>query len=637
MGSRGPLAHLQCGREHDFSVTDPVERFVQALEQFVWQAATSSADANEAVDAHLGNRLTGSSPSRRCSRPPVSWVHVVRSLKSALSAAAPSDCGPRGESVIEAGLYLLRLTHVLEKRVLEVVKQDMQNSMDNEAALPLCETSAAAVSSSSDMGKQYCDKSTIRRRGRRYTVPETSLSLRSSTQSVDLLHTNTSASSSLIEGEVMCDLVRYHAELTLGLQQSMLWCISQLDTGSVPVSEEEGGVFGILTHSRAAQLQWMFLDAVVQSVTNVQQRWREAPLCAASVEAVGEASAVLDRLVQAAQALRRPSHSPQLRVFEASESGAGRRSPPPFTSWQSKSSETRLSSDASTLLYSNSPRAAAGAPNLINECLGVVGAGYSAKLTAQQLWCSQQLLSQRFPVYPAAWEVLERARFFVESVRSPTPTVPRSDSPQQVATHIAVPSPVPAVDLKSERPRSLGRSTTPPCVAETQRKSDRPYDPQREPVLPSRGLAFSEDRTAIVADDVPASMTHAAVSENCLSTESPGGQLAAPASSLLLPVARCALWDSFVSTSNVSPTAMLLAIQHLTTREISLQSQNIALNARSSCPTRHSDFLCEVPVNKPIVKPWRKVRLRDYSSETEPCYETVGAFGSGPVEGARSV
>ncbi|KAG5473745.1 hypothetical protein LSCM1_04375 [Leishmania martiniquensis] len=635
MGSRGSPAHLRCSQEHDFSVADPVERFVQALEQFIWQAATSLSYDSHAADGHLSNRLTGNTPTRCRSRTLVSRVRIARSLESALSAAAPPDCGPRGDSVIEAGLYLLRLTHVLERRVLDGLQQEMHHSMNSEAALPLREAQASATSSSSDMGKRYTDTSTIRRRGRRYTVPGTSLPLRSSAQSVDLLPARRSTSSSPAEGEVVCNLVRYHAELTLGLQQSMLWCICQLDTGNVFLTEEDGGGCGVLTPSRAARVQWLFLDAIVQSVTHLQQRWREGPVCAASVEAVGEASVVLDRLGQAAQALRHPSLSPQLQVFEVSGSGTARRSPPPFTSWQSDSSGTRVSADAGVLLHGASPQAVAGDPSRINGCLGVVGAGYAAKLAAQQLWIAQELLSQRFPAHTAAWEVLERARFFVESARSPTPTVPRSDSLQQVAAHVATPSRVPAVDLESERPHSIGGSTTPPCVAATQRKSERPYDLQQEPALPSRGLTFSEERAAVVAEDASSSMTHAAVSESRVSIESTGGQLAPSGPSLLLPVARCALWDNFLATSNLSPTATLLAIQHLAAGAISSPSQSVAQRPRSRCPASHSGSLSEVPVNKPGVRSFKKDRPRDYSSQTEPCYSRVGALVSVSVHEAH--
>ncbi|CAC9507764.1 hypothetical protein conserved [Leishmania donovani] len=459
------------------------------------------------------------------------------------------------------------------------MQHDMENSMENEATLPLREVQAAVASSSPGVGKQYSDTSTIRCRGRCYTVPETSLSMPSSTQSVDALQTKPTTSPSPTEGETVCDLVRYHAELTLGLQQSMLWFISQLDSSLLTSSQEDGGVCGVLTHPRAAQLQWMFLDAVVQFVTHLQQRWSEGTASTGSVEAVGEASVVLNRLAQAAQELRHPSHSRQLQVFELSERGIARRSPPPFASWRSDSSAMRAFGGTSPLLCNTSPRAATSAPNAINECLGVAGADYSAKLIAQQLWCAQQLLSQRFPGYAATWEVLEGARFFVESARSPTPTVPRSDSSQQVATQVAAPSPVTVVDLNCTQSSSHGGCTPPPCVVETQRKCERPHDLQRELRLPSRGLTFIEEQAADVTDDASTAMKGATASRNGFLTESPGAPPTPPAPPLLLPVARCALWDNFLASKSFPPSALLLAIRNLAAGTISLQPEDIVQHA----------------------------------------------------------
>nr|CCM17211.1 hypothetical protein, unknown function [Leishmania guyanensis] len=556
---------------------------------------------------------------------------MTHSLQSVLSTAAPCNCGPRSDSVTEAGLYLLRLTRVLEERVLEAVQQDMGSSTENEAELPLCEVHAAATSSSSGVGKQSSDTSTIRRRGRCYRVPGTSLSLRFPRESVDLLQTKLTTSPSLTEGETMCDLVRYHAELTLGLQQTMLWFICRLDTGIMLSSEEDGGVFGVLTHPRAVQLQWIFFDAVVQSVTSLQQRWSEDSACTGSVEAVGEVSVVLNGLAQAAQELRHPSHFPQLQVFELSESGTAHRSSPPFASWRSNSSATRASSDASTPLYSTSPRAPTRAQNSISECLGVVGADYSAKLTAQQLWCAQQLLSQRFTAYTAAWEVLERARFFVESTRSPTPTMPRSDSLQQVVAYAAVPSLVPAVELKCKRSSSHDGSTPPSCVTATQRKSERPYNMHQELGLPSRGLTFIEERAAAEVDDISTAQTDLTVSGSCLLTESPGVLSTPPVPSMLLPVSRCVLWDSFLASHSLSPTATLLAIQYLTASTTSSRPQGDVQHAHLGRPSSQSDFLCEVPANWPTVKLSKKDRPRVCSNETEPCRKAVGALGSASV------
>ncbi|CAG9577817.1 hypothetical protein LMJF_29_0860 [Leishmania major strain Friedlin] len=517
------------------------------------------------------------------------------------------------------------------------MQQDMENSMENNAALPLREVQAAAASSSPGVGNQYSDTSTIRCRGRCYTVPETSLSLQSSTQSVDFLQTKPTTSPSPTEGETVCDLVRYHAELTLELQQSMLRCIYQLDSSLVTVSQEDGGACGALTHPRAAQLQWMFLDAVVQSVTHLQQRWREGTVSTGSVEAVGEASVVLDRLAQAAQELRHPSHSRQLQVFELSERGSARRSPPPFTSWRSDASAMRAFSGASPLLCNTSPRVATSAPNPINECLGVAAADYSAKIIAQQLWCAQQLLSQRFPGYAATWEVLEGARFLVESARSPTPTVPRSCSSQQVSTQVAAPSPVTVVDLNCKQSSSHGGCTPPPCVVETQRKCERPCDLQRELTLPSRGLTFIEEQAADVVDDASTAMTGATASKNDLPTESPGAPPTPPAPHLLLPVARCALWDNFLASNSLSPTALLLAIQDLAARTISLQPEDIVQHAQSGHPTSHRAFLCEVSANRSAVKPSKKDLPRDYRSESEPCRKMGGALGPALVHGdARS-
>ncbi|GET90348.1 hypothetical protein, unknown function [Leishmania tarentolae] len=636
MGSLGSTSHLQHGRDHGFSVEDPVGRFAHALEQFVWQAASPSPHNNQGMDAHLSDHLSCSLSSHRCSGTSMNFMHMTHSLQSALRAAAPCTCSPRGDSVTEAGLYLLRLTRVLEQKVLETMQQDIENSIGNETTLPLRDVQAATASRILDMEKQYLDTSTIRRRGRRYTVPETSLFLKSSAQPVDFLPTKLTRSSSPTEGETMHDLVRYHAELTLGLQQSMLWCISRLDASLVISSQEDGGVCGVLTHPRAAQLQWMFLDAVVQSVTHLQQQWRADTASTGSAEAVREASVVLDRLLQAIQELRHPSRMPQLQVCELSESGTERRSPPPFASWKPVLSAMRDFGGTNTLPYSTSPRVLTSAPESINECLGVIGADYSTKLIAQQFWCAQQLLSQRFPGYAASWEVLERARFFVESARSPTPTVPRSNSPQRVATHVAAPSPVSVVELKCKQPRSHGGST-PPCVDETQRKCERPYDLQRELSLPSRGLVFTEEKGAGVVGDASTAVTDTTASKRCLPIESPGAPPTPPLSPLLLQAARCALWDNFLASNNLSPTAILLAIQDVAAGTLSSQPEDIVQHTHSGHTTGYKGFLCEVSANSSAVKPSKKDPPRDYSSESEPGRKMIGALDSALVHGyARS-
>ncbi|KAG5490470.1 hypothetical protein JKF63_00590 [Porcisia hertigi] len=575
MGSRDFSANSQRGRDHVGSLEDPVERFAQVLKQFVRQAATSLSPNTEAANVHLGDPFASSSPTHRHRRMPLDSVLMVQSLESALSAAAPCDCGQRCDSVTEAGLYLLRLTRVLEQRVLKGVQQDTENAVDYEAGLPFCEARVEAATSSTIVGESCSDTSTIRSRGRRFTVPDTRLSQPSSTQLVNLLQTKLTASPSLTEGETVCNLLRYHAQLTLELQQSMLWCICRLNDIIATFSEEDGGIFGVLTDSRAAQVQWLFFDAIVQSVTYLHHRWGEDPACAGSAEAMGEASVLLDRLAQAAQTLRQTPRFPQLRVFESSGSGTARLSSPPFTSWPSSSHAMRSNGDASTLMSRISSQAASTAANSISECLGVGGADYPEKLIAQQLWCAQQLLSQRFPAYTPAWEVLERTRCSIESPGSPTPTTPHSDTPQHVATHLPISSPVLSVELERKWPGLHDGSSPPPCVVETQRKGGRPYDLLQEPALPSRGLTFSENRPAMEENVVLTGRSGATFSEGGLSAKSHDTLPTLPAPSLLLPAAGCALWDKFLASNNLSRTATLLAIQHVSAGSISSQPHSL--------------------------------------------------------------
>ncbi|KAK7195486.1 hypothetical protein NESM_000476200 [Novymonas esmeraldas] len=641
MGLHAAAAPLQrSGASGGSRAADPADRFAAALEQFVWRVTVSSAADGPDPDAHPVFGPTRGLSTPPCVSPPRP-LHVVRALGEAMRAAAPCDVGPCTDTVTEAGLYLLRLTRVLEQCVLETVEHEMRSSVDGGVAPSSREVPTSAVSCNTEAGALSSSSSTLHCRGRRYARSDTSLVQHHVAQSHDSASSSATPVSAPVDDRVARDLVRYHAELTLELQQSMLRCMCRLDADPPLVSkgEEEGeneDVVGcVLAHSRTTQLQWMFLDAVVHTVAHVQQRWRELPASPGSTEALSEVNSVLDRLAQAVQALLHSARNPQLRVFEMPGATAARRSPPPFTSWRSSSSTASAPGDdiiSAPPLRATSPHATPETLTPVNECLGVVGADYCAKLTAQQLWCAQQLLAQRFPACGAVWDVLEHARFRVEATRSPTPTLPRHESVEPVgeSTAILAATQVPEDRAAARRSTSPDECDPPPCVVNTQRKSERPYALLPELASPPAKLAFSDDLVGDESRTPSAAESRATVSLSRLATGSPDAASGAAPPSRPRPFARCALWDDFLASRHVSSTATQRAIQRLfSTHVVSPRAENAPPPARAQASNVPRP-LSALAVNRPAAKPLASGRSRNYSSETQPSATPPAVPGQSP-------
>lgn len=581
--------------DYDAAVAaDPAHRFAQALEHFVWQAVSVPF-----VGDALAARCDGSDAQADDAQS--DSARVAHALQSALRAASPCGCAPRTDPATEAGLYMLRLTRVLEQRVLYSARRSMRGRVVGAAATAPRDAARSLECSGAEADVRT-GSSTVRRHGRRFSVPDAAASLRSSMSSPDSRPADFSLSPSICAHDSSDGLTRFHAELTLALQQCMLRCMCELDAAVCRAAEEDAGLSGVLTRPRAAQLQRLFLKSITQALVDTQRQWRETfSAGVGNAEAMSEVAAVLEGLAHASQ-------GPQLRVFELSGGGtaATRCSPPPFASWPPVSASLRPT---------------ASAVPAIRACLGVAWAEYSAKLTAQHLWCAQRLLSQRFPAYTGPWELLERARFLVESARSPTPTVPRSDSAEPGA---ASPAARPEWETVKEAHSVDDDSAPPPRVAVTQRKAERPYDLLEDEALQlgDRGLTFSEERSSSEPHEA---QTDATVSSSRLPSTFRGVAPATPPAAVpLLLVARCPLWDDYLAAHNISRAATRLAVQHVA--------------AGSCAPLAHpTQVLREVPLNQPSKgQEGKGRRIRDFSIETVP-RQTAGQSAPARPDFARSM
>ncbi|KPI89810.1 hypothetical protein ABL78_1073 [Leptomonas seymouri] len=536
------------------------ERFAAALQQFVWSSGRRSEN-----EASWGISPSSLDKERALSPLPSSEVtHMLQALRSVLDAARCCSCCSRADPVTEAGLFMMRLTRLMERQTLTCVHSEMDSCLREAASLVRVSPPAQSPNVLLDANRtSFADKGgashgihTVLSCGRRYTVPEAS----SSYSSLSVLEANALSDLKLeaSTGKSVPLIWRFHADLTLQLQQCMLRSMCLLDAALIDHSADDGGLCGVLTHSRAAQFQGIFVSSIIATLSSVQDRWRTDFAITGSTEAVREVTVALERLQQAAHA-QHTGMSPPLHVFELSTAKSARCSPPPFA-WRRRSSTSLLSgredgmedeaADASPALGNHSD---------IERCLGVVGSDYAAKLVAQQLWCAQTLLSQRFPSYAASWGLLERARFFVESTRSPTPTVPRSDSSERPAV---VGSPAAMAPSGASCPDSglqHNGDTPPPFVTMTQRKGERPFEASK-PTSPSfRSLKYSEERSEAseaaggdVAETAP------------LPSRSPTAPLFhghISAVSCLLPLARCLPWERLLEGCGVSAGSTVAAIQ----------------------------------------------------------------------------
>jgi hypothetical protein len=610
---------------------DTPERFSAALLQFVWSSERRLEEEAEwsLAESHAAHASTAM--EKRDASMPLPSSHaaqILQALRDLLDSARPCPSCPRADSVTEAGVFLMRLTRLFEQKTLAKVQEEV-NLSSLAATTPTSVSPPAPISTAclgdcnalrSDKRSASHGSGTLHSRGRRYTVPEASFSYSPSSSSVLDVSALRDPKTEDIWGITPARMWRFHAILTLQLQQSMLRCMCLLDAALANFSADDGGLCGVLTHPRALQLQEMFIDAIATTLSSAEQRWAADTTTADSTETLREVSVVLERLQQAAHAQHHTGKAPQLHVYELSTAEPSRCSPPPFASWR-RSSFSFLShsrNDDTDLEAACAPSAPGNCVD-IERCLGVAGSDYVTKLVAQHLWCAQKLLSQRFPSYAPSWDLLERARFFVESTRSPTPTVPRSDSNEHVG-NFSVPATMQSASVapSPERgPRHDGE-TPPPCVTATQRKSERPVDVVNLTLSPLRSLTYSEKRPE-GASGPEGGAAETLLSSSLRLTASPPAVLHHGATvPHLLPVARCVLWENLLASCGVSAGSAVAAIQQLTGEKDPLQLRALSPQRRERPgETDRARSLQTVPVNQPLVKQPMGERTKMTSIETE--------------------
>ncbi|KPA80416.1 hypothetical protein ABB37_04655 [Leptomonas pyrrhocoris] len=558
---------LKVGREE--CLADAPERFATALQQFVWGSGRrggSEASWNTSETRVADSPTALDKVNVLLPLPSSHAIHVLRALRSVLDAARCCSCCPREDPVTEAGLFMLRLTRLMEQQTRTHVQNEVDSCLRETTSpacvSPLAQSSNALLDESSALsrGRRSSPRGihTIHRRGRRYTLPDASSSYSPSPSSVLDVSALSDSKPEASTGESVSPTWRFHADLTLQLQQCMLRSMCLLDTALIDHSAEDGGLCGILTRPRAAEFQHIFVNAITETLVSARDKWRADVAFTSSTEAVREVSVVLERLQQVAHAQRQANASPQLQVCELTTTEPTRRSPPPFASWRRSDSSSQRGGEGDVKRESVDAYSASDHRSDIERCLGVVGSDYAAKLVAQQLWCAQRLLSQRFPSYAASWDHLERARFFVESTRSPTPTVPRNDSNERPTVFGASAS---MARSDATRPDSVPRhdgGTPPPCVITTQRKGERPSKAATPTSPPFRSLMYSEERTEEREEETKDGVA--------VSTLSPNHRPPAPLPRLL-PVARCPLWENLLVSCGVSAGSAVAAIQQLMTEQ----------------------------------------------------------------------
>lgn len=613
----------------DYPLSAP-DRFASALQQFVWSCRQRfDGDAWSASESHascLSLSLERVPPSPSLSP---HAAQTLRSLQEVLSASRGSECDARTDPVTEAGLYLMRLTRLLEQQTLARVQNDVAQCLRDSASASMGGSPPTrALEAAQNGGDAPCldrrdasgGSNTVHSRGRRYTRPEaSSTSLSSPSPSVvfdtDAIRT---PRAERFSGEASSPMWRYHADLTLQLQQCMLRCLCLLDATLAENSADDGGLRGILTHSRAAQLQSIFLDGIHEALTDTQTRWAINATAAGAAEAMKEIAAAVKRLQQAASAQRQQQQgatAPQLRVYELSPTEPLRCSPPPFASRKQSPSALFHSSEGG-----GDCSAASGTRSDIERCLGVAGCDYASKLVAQQLWCAQKTLSQRFPSYAATWDLLDRARSLAASTRSPTPTVPRSDATEHYIAATSFERPASSPSSSPERAHRHDGGTPPPCVTATQTKSERPCGTSTLTSPPLRSLTYSSEERSMTPKETVTNLTETTLSPSRRPTASPPMPHGTRTGLRLLPVARCALWDSFLASRGVPAASTLSAIEELAAEADLLQVRQTPGGEppRLSCQPQ---LLQPRDLNGSHGKQSFSRRRKTYSIETEHCLE----------------
>lgn len=602
-----------------YPVSTP-ERFAAALQQFVWingrqcgdegTRGFGEADAADSTEAENG-RAPPSSPLA---------TEALRALQDVLEESKRCSCCSPADPVAEAGLFVMRLTRLMEQRTLARVQDEMHLRL-RETTLPTCVPPSvqSPYAPREETTSASRSPSTLRCCGRRYTVPGASSSSFSPSPTASALDVGAMLEPQLENSGNMAraPIWRFHADLTLQLQQCMFRCIFLLDKALVNLSADDGGLCGILTHTRAAQLQEMFISAITESLSCAREKWKADGTVAGSAEAAREVSVVLERLQQAAHAQQHAGMSPQLHVFELSAAECIRCSPPPFTSWKQSPSLLVGGCESGGVREAASFLSVSDNRDDIEWCFGVVGRDYSAKLVAQQLWCAEKLLSQRFPSYASSWDRLERARLCVESTRSPTPTVPRSDSSERPTAFGASAAAVTSSNATSpERAPRHDGDTPPPCITTTQPKSDRPFGDASKTSPPFRSLTYSEDRSeaTVEAEDEAAV---AALSPNRRPTASPSSPRHVPAVPRLLPAVRCVLWEALVAGCGLSAESTSAAVQRPIESLIATQVQEAPPQQAPTTSNRAHRYLQRVPLNQTYGKEHTSNREKAFSIETE--------------------
>lgn len=582
--------------------SDSLEHFIDTLSLFLVQdaaAATPSADmgccthsspVSESAKTQL--RIQDASLERGAMESSGNFDHEAAShsgaqssLRQIFSLAKPCRGCQHTDPVTEAGLFLLRSTRLLEQHIQQRAQQQFpvslnisSNTLPSSDTLPLRSFAASnrSISSIGTQGEKNA-VSLIHGSGRRYAVsgfpsstPQSSTvvssvqgELSSSVSSSEAKKEQPACSSSfpLSQGNPVADeqpLLRFHAELTLQLHQCFCRSMSDFDAEVRTAAEEDPGLCGILTHPRAMKLQNIFMVAVEKTLSDLVQRWREEKMTSAASEASVEVAEVLDRL-RLADA-EGTGHGMGTRgVHEIVGYVCSRQSPPPFTTLEAgggKSYGGTLSRSRIVL-----------PPNqhAIDHCLGARNMEYCAKLVAQHLWCAQRVLIQRFPAYGGPWDHIAQARYFIESLRSPTPTVPRCGSSTESLHLVSLPvsdcfnvknspdstvlSPHKAEDLLHDG------STPPPHVDGTQRKGERPsrspdFNPSTLHVLHFSGSDCGDMTSCPRLEK--SSTVQPASSPALLAPRLPD---------LLIDLPPCPLWESYLSLRHITTSDLMVSVK----------------------------------------------------------------------------
>ncbi|CAD2213353.1 hypothetical protein, conserved [Angomonas deanei] len=189
-------------------------------------------------------------------------------------------------------------------------------------------------------------------------------------------------------------LFRLHSLLLLDLQQHTTDSLLHLNRFVDQISESSGGFKGILTHPQAVELQTVFLHRLTALVSSQLEKAAGEGSGWASFQA--EVTETVGRL--------RAAPSPSCPVLEVN-------------------SPLRCRSASPSLSQNSSLR----------PSIGQAGSEFVSRCVVQHIGSYQLILQQRYPAIHA-WDVLDAARYRLESSSSPSPTVPRHYSE---STHCA--------------------------------------------------------------------------------------------------------------------------------------------------------------------------------------------------------